>query len=439
MLGLSSLAELHMLLTCFLLGVSALMPFNSLNSAPSFVPEYYKYASGDPNAKPERPKLWSNFVTFYNVVNAGTQIIFGQALLAKVVRRLPLTLRYTSSILLLMVEELVVILLPFGKVNQATAAAVLLSSGVVSGLGKAMLEATNFSLVGGMHPKYMSAAIFGGAFSGLITSVLQCIIKASMPDTYDSVLTQAHIYFGLTLGVLAIALLLALSLRCNSYVQQHLAAPPCTPESGEKHEQLNTEVDAKEPIGEENATTTRRSSATGELASTFTDFGNVSVWLVLRQIYPLLLSVFGVFFVTLTVYPTLFLPIDRVDKWFDTIGILLYNIGDAVGRVLTIFQLLWPPKIVLYCASASRVLFVPLFYLCIFGYIPGHAAPYIFMLILGLSNGFLGGLGMLYGSTFPTLTKGGRMVAGQMMGISLVAGLSVGSWVSLAFVPTLPS
>lgn len=73
-----------------------------------------------------------------------------------------------------------------------------------------------------MPAKFMSALMFGCGFSGVIASILQCIIKVSMPDTYESARMQAYIYFSLALGFMVLALIMALSLRWNSYAQAHV-------------------------------------------------------------------------------------------------------------------------------------------------------------------------------------------------------------------------
>ncbi|KAH9600095.1 Equilibrative nucleoside transporter [Trypanosoma melophagium] len=159
---------------------------------------------------------------------------------------------------------------------------------------------------------------------------------------------------------------------------------------------------------------------------------------VLRVIYPMQVACFCIFFLSLFIFPSLVIPIDRADNWFATIAILLYHCGDATGRLSTSFRRFWPSRRVVLIVSFLRFLFLPLIFLCIYKQIPGHAAPYVFMFFVGLTN-YFGALSMVLGPITPGLTTDGqKAMAGQLMGISLLAGASAASMLALVVVMFLP-
>uniref|UniRef100_A0A0A9WQ51 Equilibrative nucleoside transporter 1 n=1 Tax=Lygus hesperus TaxID=30085 RepID=A0A0A9WQ51_LYGHE len=197
-----------------MIGVSILMPLNAIFSAPGYMVNYYKYVTNDPDAKPNNPTFWANILTFYNVASVVTQIICGPTVVTPIMSKLSLRTRFTAALLLMMVEVFVVLMMPIGNgVSQKSAIVSFFIVTIVSGAGKSYLEATSYATVGTMPPKFMSALMFGCGFSGVISSVLQCIVKSSYSDTYESVHAQAYLYFSLTLVFMIFALIMALSLR----------------------------------------------------------------------------------------------------------------------------------------------------------------------------------------------------------------------------------
>lgn len=163
------------------------------------------------------------------------------------------------------------------------------------------------------------------------------------------------------------------------------------------------------------------------------------VWPIIKLIYPMQIACFNVFFLSMFIFPSLVIPIDRVDNWFATIAIMMYNCGDASGRMLSSLKVIWPSRRVLFIVSFVRFAFMVLIFMYIYKYIPGHVAPYITMALIGLTNGFFGATAMVFGTAHPQLKTDGEMViAGQLMGISLLGGCSVASMLALVVVLYLP-
>ncbi|KAH8611264.1 putative Nucleoside transporter [Trypanosoma vivax] len=433
--GFTSASEVYVYVTCIILGIAILTPLKCLVSAPRFMVDYYKYVSGDPDAKPTPPIFWANILTFYSAVSLVTQILFAPTVLTRTVRRLSLSTRFTLAITSMMIEIVAVLFMPVVKVTQTVAIVVFFIAIILSGIGKSHMEATTYTLVSSMPSKFMSAAMFGCSFSGVITSVLQCVIKGSMENTYESVLKQSYIYFSLGLVIMTVALIMAHSLRYISYAQENVAEYRMMKQANSDEGGCHNDTDGEnEPVAkmEEGSVDEEAGMTTAEQLTA------TPVLPVLKKIHLMMTTCFISFFVTLFIFPSLVFPIDRDHNWFGTLAILCYNFGDAAGRFGTTFKCIWPSRRVLLILTLSRFLFIVPIFLCVFKYIPGHAVPYILMFLVGLTN-YTGALSMVYGPITPGLvTAGQKLMAGQLMGISLLAGASFASLIAIGVVYALP-
>lgn len=159
----------------------------------------------------------------------------------------------------------------------------------------------------------------------------------------------------------------------------------------------------------------------------------VRLWPVIKRIYPMMLSCLLTFFVTYLIYPGILLVVDAEDGWYTTLIMAVYNFGDLIGRVSSMWKCLWPSRTVIVIGAVSRLAFIPLLVLCAVGKIPGHAPAYAFTAVFAISNGFFGTLSMVYATETPSLkTDGERAIAGQAVGVCLLLGCSLGSLIQLA-------
>lgn len=128
--------------------------------------------------------------------------------------------------------------------------------------------------------------------------------------------------------------------------------------------------------------------------------------------------------------PRLFQP-----SSFIPLAFLFWNIGDLIGRLapaLSVFNYTSHPRI-LFCFSICRAAFIPLYLLCNIG---GKGAAissdvfYLFVvqLLFGVSNGILGSNCMMGFAEWVEPSE--REAAGGFMSLSLVAGLTTGSFLS---------
>jgi solute carrier family 29 (equilibrative nucleoside transporter), member 1/2/3 len=164
-----------------------------------------------------------------------------------------------------------------------------------------------------------------------------------------------------------------------------------------------------------------------------------------RKTFYLATSVFLTFAITM-VYPVFTLQIQSVRSpvsspplfrpaAFVPLAFLIWNSGDLVGRLLAAIpslRITHKPRTLLAFAI-SRVLFVPLYYLC---NINGTGAVVksdffylvIVQLLFGVTNGFIGTMGMMGAVEYVDVEE--REAAGAFMTLMLVAGLTAGSLLS---------
>lgn len=172
---------------------------------------------------------------------------------------------------------------------------------------------------------------------------------------------------------------------------------------------------------------------------------------ILIKTWVLGLSVFYVFCVSIMVFPAVSSGIQSVQKgdgspWTTTYFVpltsfLMYNIADFCGRQATAWlQVPGPTSKVLPVLVLCRSFLVPLLMFC--NYQPRvhlHTVvfthdiyPVIFNCLLGLSNGYLGTLPMIYGPK--VVPRELAEATGVVMSFFLTLGLAVGSAFSVLIV-----
>jgi len=164
-----------------------------------------------------------------------------------------------------------------------------------------------------------------------------------------------------------------------------------------------------------------------------------------RKTFYLATSVFLTFAITM-VYPVLTLQVQSVRSpdssprlfrpaAFVPLAFLIWNSGDLIGRLLAAIpsvRITQKPRLLLLLA-ASRLLFVPLYYLC---NLNGNGAIVrsdffylvIVQLLFGITNGFLGTMSMMGAVEYVEIDE--REAAGAFMTLMLVGGLTAGSLLS---------
>jgi len=184
--------------------------------------------------------------------------------------------------------------------------------------------------------------------------------------------------------------------------------------------------------------------------------GPVNYRLLITKSWRYLVSVFIIFFTSLSVFPSVIVLItsqfsgDPANVWANTYFtpvacFLLFNCGDYLGRILASWvrcpgQSLCGQNVTL-CLSLARLVFIPCFMLC-------NAAPsvrnlpivfhtdadyYALMVMFSLSNGYLGNLCMMMGPKTSEVKEEQEKIASLMVAV-LVMGIGLGSALSYPLV-----
>uniref|UniRef100_A0A3B5A1I9 Solute carrier family 29 member 3 n=1 Tax=Stegastes partitus TaxID=144197 RepID=A0A3B5A1I9_9TELE len=175
---------------------------------------------------------------------------------------------------------------------------------------------------------------------------------------------------------------------------------------------------------------------------------------ILQKTWVLGLSVFYVFFISIMVFPAVSSGIQSVHKdsgnpWTTTYFVpltsfFLYNAADLCGRLATAWlQVPGPTSRVLPALVLCRSVIVPLLVFC--NYQPREhlqtvlfaddVYPVVFNCLLGLSNGYLGTLPMIYGPK--VVPRELAEATGVVMSFFLTLGLAAGSAFSVLLVHSI--
>lgn len=175
---------------------------------------------------------------------------------------------------------------------------------------------------------------------------------------------------------------------------------------------------------------------------------------ILKKTWVLGFCVFYVFFVSIMIFPALSSGIQSMNQdsgnlWSTTYFVpltsfLLYNVADFSGRQMTAWlQIPGPTSGLLPLLVISRTVLVPLFVFC--NYQPRYHLhkvffahdlfPVVFICVLGVSNGYLGTLPMIYGPK--VVPRELAEPAGVIMSFFLTLGLAVGSAFSVGLVHSI--
>ncbi|XP_047389561.1 equilibrative nucleoside transporter 4 isoform X3 [Sciurus carolinensis] len=156
-------------------------------------------------------------------------------------------------------------------------------------------------------------------------------------------------------------------------------------------------------------------------------------YVVARVIWADMLSIAVTYFITLCLFPGLESEIRHcvLGEWLPILVMAVFNLSDFVGKILAALPVDWRGTHLLAC-SCLRVVFIPLFILCV--YPSGTPAlrhpawPCIFSLLMGISNGYFGSVPMILAAG--KVSPKQRELAGNTMTVSYMSGLTLGSAVA---------
>ncbi|KAH9600790.1 Equilibrative nucleoside transporter [Trypanosoma melophagium] len=336
MMGFESLSEVYCYFTAFMCGISMLLPINAIFSAPLYIMHYYQYVTKKPDAQAENTNFWNNALTYYTLVSLVTSLIAEPLTLTKIFRRIPLQVRMLSALAFLWVEIIVLMVVPAVGSTEVGAIVTILIAGFISGSGKSVFESTAYGLFSAFPHRFMAALMGGAGVAGALTSILQIIVKAALPEDYEGIRVQSKIFYGLMVGIQGIAFIMLILLRWNTYARQYTGAL-----SGENTQKVK-DADTVEGKSPENPPTEDPHSTSESLVGT-------EIFFVLKIIYPMTIACAFNFFITLLLFPTVVVSVDPEDYWYGTVAVCIFNVCDVFGRFAPSLKAFWPPTMGGYC------------------------------------------------------------------------------------------
>ncbi|XP_069117172.1 equilibrative nucleoside transporter 3-like [Argopecten irradians] len=404
-----------------ILGLGSLLPWNFFITAK----EYYVFKlrnltlspddADDPNTQTEMQTMFEGSVA---VAATLPNLIFN-FLTALCTQRLPIKGRMVVSCLTILTMFILTLSLVNIKTDtwQLPFFVTTLVTVVILSAGSAVFTASLFGLAGIFPPRYMQAAVSGQAVGGLFAAIANLLTLLAG----SSQLHSAFIYFTAATLVSCITLGCYILLYYIDYSKYHLEVNVSIQEDG------------------------FASSSADSISQRSSYMFNV-----LQKIWREGLAVFLVFAVSLSCFPAISSSIssmhkdssDWTGKYFTVIVcFLLFNLGDCIGRIVG-GQFQWPkisqPSL-LVVLSFLRLAFIPLLMLCNAqprDHLPvvftSDVYPIVFILLLGLTNGYMCTLCMMYGPK-KVLVENAEF-AGAAMSVCITIGLASGSLISLLLV-----
>ncbi|XP_042233130.1 equilibrative nucleoside transporter 1-like isoform X2 [Homarus americanus] len=397
---------------CFLLlGLGTLLPWNFFITAQTYWDYKFRNTSATNETMPEPTELQILYtpmqVCFSQIPNFF--FLFINALFS---HKIPQRLRLLVSLTLMIIFFSLTTMLTQINTDEWQVGFFILTIIIIiliNGSG-AIFQGGLFGVAGMFPEKYMTAVVSGQALGGVFASGAR-IISLSVGAKDE---TAAFIYFMIAVGVMILTLAAYLYMSKTEFYKHY------------------SNCQAPEKDKDESPATNR---TLGEQAKIF------------KEIWPVGVSVCGVFAVTLGAFPALCVKIISMSEdemWASVyfqpvVTFLLFNVGDYLGRQVAGF-IMWPRRgsKILYFLVLLRIVFIPLFLLCNHNPkspIPSlfaHDAWYVvFMLLFSLSNGYCSSLCMMYGPKMVSEDK--AEVASSMMAAMLGLGLLTGGLSSFAF------
>jgi len=304
---------------------------------------------------------------------------------------------------------------------------------LLTGLYSSFCQNGLFVISSKLPSRYTASLMNGQGFAGVAVSLSQIIATSLAPQEANpspgNVKFSALIYFVVALVVLVVSLLIFFAIYKFPVFQYF--------ENAHMKRIMREQFFREQSGGEESKSLMENHP----LASP-------SYWTVFKQIWFLALSVFFVFVITLSLFPSIVASIQSVNTsssnriyhdLFVPFTFLLYNAGDFFGRILgEKIDIIRPKR--LWIFVFLRTIFFPLFLLSnviLFDsagnpvdlYLPKVFAYdelfWVLMLLFGLSNGFLANRAMILGPD--QVNDKEKEKAGAIMVFFLMSGLFFGS------------
>ncbi|KAM8860286.1 equilibrative nucleoside transporter 3 [Spinachia spinachia] len=399
----------------FLMGIGSLLPWNFFITAKHYWLYKLSNSTDQGGGEEQRSDLGDYFESYLAIASTVPSVLC-LVLNYVLVNRLSSNVRIVTSLVVILLVFAVTTVLVKVDVSDCRTEfffSTLASVAVVSGASN-LFSGSVFGISGHFPMRISQALISGQGMGGTLSAVASIVDLAVAKDVTNSAL----VYF-LTADVIILLCIIAyLLLPKLAYSRYYMEAAAEGMSDGEGAGS-GVSVPPLQPI--------------------------------LRKTWVLGLSVFYVFCVSIMVFPAVSSGIQSVNKdsgspWTTTYFVpltsfLVYNVADFCGRQATFWlQVPGPTSRALPALVLCRSVMVPLLMFC--NYQPRdhlHTVlfaqdvyPVVFNCLLGLTNGYLGTLPMIYGPK--VVPRELTEATGVVMSFFLTLGLAVGSSFSVLIV-----
>uniref|UniRef100_UPI00398E7C1A equilibrative nucleoside transporter 3 n=1 Tax=Pristiophorus japonicus TaxID=55135 RepID=UPI00398E7C1A len=418
----------------FILGIGSLLPWNFFCTAK----HYWLYKlSNATDQSPRQDDLGSYFESYLSIASTVPSVLC-LVMNYLLVNKISAKVRVLSSLFVMLFIFCVTTALV--KVDTSSwpyefFGLTMVCVVIVCGASNVFLGSV-FGEVGRFPMRNAQALISGQAMGGTISAVASVVDLAAAGTISDSALAY-FITADIFLVICIVIYLLLPRITYSSYYLKSLNERP--QHTGGENDSL---------IGND----TGSINASVGSASLSSDTGTVPpLRPILKKTAPLGFSAFYTFFISIIIFPSISSNIESVTKdsgsewtskyFVPLTSFLLYNFADWTGRQTTAWiQIPGPKSTFLPVLVVLRTFLLPLFIFC--NYQPrGHLRtvffdrdfyPAIFISVLGLTNGYLGTLPMIYGPK--VVPKELSEPTGVVMSFFLSLGLALGSACSVLVV-----
>ncbi|XP_006835925.1 PREDICTED: equilibrative nucleoside transporter 3 [Chrysochloris asiatica] len=340
------------------------------------------------------------------------------------VNRVPVRVRVLTSLTMMLAIFMVMTILVKVDTSSWTNGffAVTMVCMVLISSASTIFGSSVYGLTGSFPMRNSQALISGGAMGGTISAVASLVDLAVSRDVTDSALA-----FFLTADVfLALCIVLYLLLPRLAYARFYMRpAWPAHVVSGE--------------VGQ-----LQDSSSASLLAPRSNNSHTPPLCPILKMTIGLGFSIIYLFFITSLIFPAMCTNIESFNKGSGSLwttkffvpltSFLLYNFADLCGRQITAWiQIPGPKSRLLPGLVLLRTCFIPLFIFC--NYQPrthlkkvlfmSDVYPIVFTSLLGISNGYLSTLALIYGPKI--VSRELAEATGVVMSFYVNLGLLLGS------------
>ncbi|NXK78458.1 S29A3 protein, partial [Amazona guildingii] len=420
----------------FVLGVGSLLPWNFFITAKHYWMYKLQNCSNQAGPVGQQPSdLQDFFESYISIASTVPSVLclIGNFLL---INKVPASVRILSSLFVMLAVFLVITVLVKVDTSSWTTCFFVLTIGCVAIVSSASTVFTSsiFGLSSCFPMRNLQALISGQAMGGTISAVASVIDLAAAANVTDSALA----YF-LTADIFIVfCIMMYLLLPRLEYSRYYMNSQEESPSLATVPPDSSMEDEA-EPEGTRSTSVLAKSTGIPPLRP------------ILQKTALLGFCLFYIFFISIIIFPSLSSNIESVSKssgspwstkYFAPLtSFLLYNFADWCGRQITAWiQMPGPKSKLLPTLVLLRTIFLPLFILS--NYQPRaqiqavvfnqDVYPVIFTALLGLSNGYLGTLVIMYGPKI--VPKELAEAAGVVMTFYLMVGLAVGSAFSVVIV-----